>query len=799
MKKILLSLGTLATISAPIAAVVSCSNDDKKVQNRTATPQQASGNNAHNAPVALATPQQEESQMTSLVASLKADNSIINQALRVDSTEVLVNGLITKWKEVAKAANQPSPFAPNFTFSTTNSESINTVISKIKALLSKVVGDLLGGGSVSAVIPILLSEENVRAIISQEHLTTGLVALLSNSHLHDQTRSLSGVLSSLLNDKLFKFNEQTEHFHANASPHAGDKHYWDLNFSAGEAKQLGYSSDLRRYSTVDGLRQALTHNTQSTTGTSQTSTSANLSLEGIASLAIPRVSGTGESRHTINTPVDNLLSTIISMMGITGEHGKSTLGNTLRALINTWRTYVPHTPGGFDYGGRDKVKTQGDRLLQIHASITEENGRYKPSYKVGGIVDSFNFKIEDSTASQTYATEAEALEAFKTKELKFYTQSYSVSEHRQVKTYYATKAANSTEFDFGDNKEIPIRRNVFTYDQAQTNYDSAMIERMKSETHAVSSFFGPARQEAWLKDSDLEGIDVAHPHVLMHPIEGRTPTFPLWKLANAQDIEDVSHVIIGLINESLYGLNQDGINNLSSYVENNALNIDKTIEGNNNNASARMTNALQSLFNFQKDTPEDKAMLDYIEKLKVASLRVKFNNTGWTTAGEALEKMYNLRFKENLTDSDKTEFNKYAMALINFNNLIKENVVGQINQYINAEGVDYGMMRKYSTLDKKIKEYREKVVTAARLAEKAKQDRKERFIMIITGHIADMRQAAGGGDLAIGMVYMRLKASEHIDQDAKVVGKTYEQLRAAAQAVINANPGNDDLMPNEPT
>lgn len=183
MKKTLLTLGTIATVTAPVVAVVSCgkktTNEDKKetTTNRTTT-------------VLVSHTQSKDAVDQSIVSKrflelLLGDENNVVEPIHHDSTQEFINKIIPLWTQAEKESGVTNlTFAEGFVFDQTDSNAINTVSEKVTTVIKGLISGLAGGtgsgmsGMLMSELPKLITADLVKSFIEEKYISSGLMNLL---------------------------------------------------------------------------------------------------------------------------------------------------------------------------------------------------------------------------------------------------------------------------------------------------------------------------------------------------------------------------------------------------------------------------------------------------------------------------------------------------------------------------------------------------------------------------------------------------------------------------------------------
>ena len=161
MKKILLTLGSIATVATPIVAVVSC-GDDNKTTNPTTNPT--------NQTVAISADAAKK-----IGEGLLADNRILKGIFKTNSMDEFVNRLVKLSISAQKELGEKPLFADDFTFSHSDAASVKQTATVIHSVISGLIDKVpLVGATLKEKVTI----EVIESMLSEEHVTTGLMKLI---------------------------------------------------------------------------------------------------------------------------------------------------------------------------------------------------------------------------------------------------------------------------------------------------------------------------------------------------------------------------------------------------------------------------------------------------------------------------------------------------------------------------------------------------------------------------------------------------------------------------------------------
>lgn len=179
MKKTLLALGTIATITTPIIAVVSC-GEKTKTQNTRSTND-----------TTRVVPKQNKTVDQSAVSKkflelLLADENNIVEPIHHDSTQDFMNKIIPLWTQAEKATGiKQLTFEEGFTFDQTSVSTIDAVAVKVthvvKGLVSGLLNEDKATGTMKAIMPELkklITVDLVKSFIQEKYISSGLLTLI---------------------------------------------------------------------------------------------------------------------------------------------------------------------------------------------------------------------------------------------------------------------------------------------------------------------------------------------------------------------------------------------------------------------------------------------------------------------------------------------------------------------------------------------------------------------------------------------------------------------------------------------
>lgn len=199
MKKLLLTLGTLGSITAPIVAVVSCGNKKETPKpaqaahpavDTTSTGGASSTGGSTQTPAQTQAPVSTEVRVSTEVELAKAfgkaflanENNLIGP-IHNDSMVDFINNIIPLWTKVQKDGHVANPtFADNYVFSNTGAtNNVEATAGKITPVLQNLVKGFLPEAMSAITNPLVaraINNDLIKDFISQEHLSVGIAKLV---------------------------------------------------------------------------------------------------------------------------------------------------------------------------------------------------------------------------------------------------------------------------------------------------------------------------------------------------------------------------------------------------------------------------------------------------------------------------------------------------------------------------------------------------------------------------------------------------------------------------------------------